>query len=121
MRRLLPTHPEDIAHSKVGNLDMAHRIEEEVLRLDVAVRDAHRVEVRHAREDLLEVRVDRRGRHVALLDRCVEVSAGTILHHFAPVRLLVLYEIDRLDDVVTGATCQSKGKGVREKGRTGAG
>jgi hypothetical protein len=100
MRRLLPAHPEHVAHAEVGNLDVPLRIEEEVLRLDVAVSNTHAVEVSDTGEDLLEVRVDLGGSEVAFLDRRVKVAAGTILHHFAPMLLLVLNEVDGLDDVV---------------------
>jgi hypothetical protein len=64
------------------------------------VSNTHAVEVSDTGEDLLEVRVDLGGSEVAFLDRRVKVAAGTILHHFAPMLLLVLNEVDGLDDVV---------------------
>ena len=100
MRRLLPAHSKDVRYSEIGNLDMTFRVEEEVLRLDISMRDSHRMEVRDSAEDLLKVRVDLSGGHVAFLDRGVEISSGTVLHHLAPVRLLILNEIDRFHDVL---------------------
>jgi hypothetical protein len=78
---------------------VAPAVEQEVLGLDVAVGDAHRVEVVDALEHLAEVRVHVERAHRALLDGRVEVAAGTVLHNLAPVARLVLDEVDRLDDV----------------------
>lgn len=110
MRRLLPAHPKHIAHSKIRNLDMALRVNQEVLGLDIAVRDAHAMEVRDASEDLLEVRVDLGGAEVAFFDGGVEVPTRTVLHDLAPVLLLVLDEVDRLDDVVAAREEKREGR-----------
>jgi hypothetical protein len=78
---------------------MALSIEEQVLRLDVAMGDALRMEVGDALEDLLERAFDLTGRHAALLDGGIEVASGTELHDLAPALLLVLHQVDGLDDV----------------------
>lgn len=94
-----PTHPEHGRDAEIAELDVTLGVEHDVFRFDVAVSDAHRVQVSDARKDLLKVRVDLGRRHVALLDRCVQVAARTVLHHFAPVLMFVLNEVDRLDNV----------------------
>lgn len=48
---------------------------------------------------LFERALDFGGGHAAFLDGRVEVASGTILHHFAPVLMLVLDQVDRFDDV----------------------
>lgn len=58
---------------------MPPRIKEQILRLDVAVRDALRVEVPNPAQNLLEAALDLARRHAALLDRRVEVAAGAEL------------------------------------------
>ena len=74
-------------------------IKEDVLRLEVTVGHALRVEVADAGEDLLEAALDLAWGHVALLDRSVEVAARTKLHDLTPMQVLVLYEVDGLNDV----------------------
>lgn len=49
--------------------------------LDVAVRNAHRVEVSDAEDDLLEVRVDLGLAHLTALDRRVQVAAAAKISH----------------------------------------
>jgi hypothetical protein len=80
-------------------LQMAFGIEEEVLRLEIAMRDALAVQVRDAAEDLLEAAFDFTGRHPALLDRGIEVSTRAELHHLTPMLVFILHEINRLDNV----------------------
>lgn len=74
-------------------------VEEQILWLDVTVGDTLTVQIVNAEEDLLETTLDFARRHVALLDGSVEIPAGTELHDFAPVLLLVLDEVDGFDDV----------------------
>lgn len=57
------------------------------------------VEIVDAGEDLLEAALDFRGRHATSLDRGVQITARAKLHNFAPMRVLVLHKINRLDDV----------------------
>jgi hypothetical protein len=74
-------------------------VKEQVLWLDVTVSDALAVQVCDAVQNLLEAAFDFRRRHAAFLDRGVEVAAGTKLHHFAPVLVFILNEVNGLDNV----------------------
>ena len=74
-------------------------IKEDVLRLEVTVGDALRMEVADAGKDLLEATLDLARGHVALLDRSVEVAATAELHDLTPFLALVLNEVDGLDDI----------------------
>ena len=78
---------------------MALSVEEEILRLDVAMGDALAVEVGDAGEHLPEAALDLWGGHAALLDDGVEIAAGAVLHDLAPVVAFVLDKIDGLDNV----------------------
>ena len=99
MSRLLPAHSEDIAHSKVGDLDVSPRVQKQVLRLDITMSYTHRVKVCNTVEDLLEAADDFSLSHASALDGCIEVSTGAVLHDFAPVVSVILDEVDSLDDV----------------------
>lgn len=74
-------------HAKVGNLDVALAVEEQVLGLEVAVADVEPVAVVDARDDLLEV-VQRLVRaELALLHEVVkQLPAGHVLHDQVPAR-----------------------------------
>lgn len=61
--------------------------------------DTHRVEIGDAVHGLLEAAFNLRLAHVSALYSRVEVTTGAELHHFAPVPVLVLHQVDRLDDV----------------------
>lgn len=64
---------------------MTLRVEEQILRLDVAMSNTLTMKVAHAREDLLETTLHLRGRHAAPLDRSIEITAGAELHDFTPM------------------------------------
>lgn len=98
---LLPAHSEDITDSKIGNLDVTFRIDQEILWFDIPVSYSHRVQVRDTGNDLFEVRVDLHWFEITFLDRSVKISSRTIFHNFAPMLLFVLNKIDSFDNVVT--------------------
>jgi hypothetical protein len=70
-----------------------------VLWLYVTVGDALRMEVINSGNELPEAAFDLACGHAAFLDRCIEVTAGAILHNFAPALLIVLDKIDCLHNV----------------------
>ena len=78
---------------------MALSIEEQVLRLDVAVRHTLAVQVVHASENLSEAALDLGWGHAAAFDSSVEIAARAELHDFAPMQVFVLYEVNCLHDV----------------------
>lgn len=78
---------------------MPSGVEEYVLRLDVTVGNALRVEVGDAGEHLYKAALDLCWGHGALLDGSIEIAAGTILHDLAPIVIFVLNEVDGLDDI----------------------
>ena len=57
------------------------------------------MEVGYPRQDLLETTLDLARGHPAALDGRIQVASRTELHDLAPVLVLVLDEVDRLDDV----------------------
>jgi len=81
------------------HLEMTASVEVQILRFDIAMGNALRVKVCDASEELLEAALDLARAHLALLDGGVEIPTRTVLHHFAPMMLLVLDEVDRLDNV----------------------
>lgn len=99
MRRLFPAHPKHVADAKVGDLHMTMSVQQEVLRFDVAMRNAHRMEVSDAVDDLLEATFDFCLTHPTAFDGRIQVAAGTVFHHFAPMPIFILHQIHRLDDV----------------------
>jgi hypothetical protein len=84
MRLFLPAHSEDVGYTKVGDLlvssiprnmetwvtylDMTPAVQQQVLWLDITVRDTHRVEVLNTQQDLLERAFDFSARHSTLFD-----------------------------------------------------
>jgi hypothetical protein len=74
-------------------------IEEYILRFEVAVGNTLRMEVGNSLQNLLEATLDFARRHTPFLDRGVEVTTGTEFHDLAPVLVLILNEIYRLNDV----------------------
>ena len=80
-------------------LGVALHVEEEVLRLDVTMGNTLTVKICDTGEDLLEAALNLTRRHPTALDGRIQVSAGAELHHFAPMLILVLHEVHRLDDV----------------------
>ena len=120
MRLLLPTHPEDVRDTKVGDLqvtadeltvrrkdvtlmtthlDMSPSVQKQILRLDIPVRHTHRMQILDTLQDLLETAFDFADAHVALFDGSVKISTWTILHDFTTMVLFVLNEVDGLDDI----------------------
>jgi hypothetical protein len=57
------------------------------------------MQIAHAAHDLLKTTLDLSRGHPTLLNRRIQISTGTKLHHLTPMLVLVLDEIDRLDDV----------------------
>ena len=53
----------------------------------------------HSGEDLSEAAFDLGRRHATSLDCGVEIATGTKLHNLAPVQILILHKVDRLNDV----------------------
>jgi hypothetical protein len=78
---------------------MTASVKVQILRFDIAMGNALRVKVCDASEELLEAALDLTRAHLALLDGGVEIPTGAVLHHFAPMMLLILDEVDRLDNV----------------------
>lgn len=78
---------------------MTSPIEQQILRLNVPMGDSHRMQIGNSFENLLEVAIDRRARHIALLDRRVQIAARAVLHHLTPMMTFVLDEIDGFDHV----------------------
>ena len=99
MCRLLPTHPKDVGDTKVGNLDVSHGVQEEVLGFDVSMGYTHRMQVGDTIEDLLETAFHFTLTHATSLDGSIEISTRAVLHDFTPMQSLVLNEVDRLNDI----------------------
>jgi hypothetical protein len=78
---------------------MTSTIKQQILRLDISMRYTHRMQVLDAVQDLLESAFNFSDTHVALFDRSVEISSGTVFHHFTPMMLFVLDEIHCFDDI----------------------
>ena len=78
---------------------MATGIEEQILRLEIAVSYALLVQVLYTSQHLPETALDFTRRHCSVLDRGIKVSAGTEFHHFAPVLIFVVNKIHGLNDV----------------------
>jgi hypothetical protein len=69
---------------------MTSTIKQQILRLDISMRYTHRMQVLDAVQDLLESAFNFSDTHVALFDRSVEISSGTVFHHFTPMMFFVL-------------------------------
>ena len=82
-----------------AHLQVALRVEKEILWFDVSMGDALTVEIGNARKHLLEGAFDFTGRHTTLLDRSIEISTRTKLHNLTPMLVLVLNEIHCLNNV----------------------
>lgn len=95
----LPRKPINRGRTIITDLQVAVSVEEEVLWLEIAMRDALRVEILDTHEKLLEATLALTRTHLTLFNRSVEVSTGAVLHDFAPVMCFVLYEIHRLDNI----------------------
>lgn len=78
---------------------MAFGIEEQILRLDVPMCDALTMQIRYAGQDLLEAALDFGWGHAPAFDSSIKIATGTELHDLAPVKVFVLDEVNRLDDV----------------------
>ena len=52
-------HAKDAREAKVGELDRAGLIEEEVVRLEIAVKDAARVRIVEALQNLIHIRLEK--------------------------------------------------------------
>jgi hypothetical protein len=78
---------------------MSLSIEKEILRLNIPVSNALSVKIGQASEDLLEATFNLTGGHPSALDRCIKITSRTVFHHFTPVLIFVLHEVDSLDDV----------------------
>ena len=63
------------------------------------MRNTLAVQVGDTSQDLLEAALDLGRGHAPALDGSIEVAAGTELHDFAPVLVLVLHKVDRLHNV----------------------
>ena len=74
-------------------------IKEYILRFEVAVGNALRMEVGNSLQDLFEATLDFARRHTPFLDCGVEVATGTEFHDLTPVLVLILNEIYGLNDV----------------------
>ncbi len=78
---------------------MALHVKVQILGLDIPVRDTLRVEVLDTAQDLAKTALDLLAGHAALLDGRIQIASSAVLHDLAPVMLLVLHQVDRLDDV----------------------
>ena len=100
MRAFFPGNLENVRNAKVRNLQDSVRIDEQVLGFQIAMRDPDGMKVLDADDELLEVTVDFRLLHHAGLDGLVQVTVRTVFHDLTPVLVLILYQIDRLDDIL---------------------
>lgn len=75
---------EDFADAEIGDFDVPFVVHEEILQLDVAVRDAVFVEVRDALEELLEEAEVVFALQVFLLDEGEHVAVLAVLHDVVP-------------------------------------
>ena len=78
---------------------MAAGIEEQVFWFDIPMGNTLRVQVGYPEQYLLKTALNLAWAHPTLLDSSVEIPTGTILHHLAPVLVLILYEVDGLDNI----------------------
>lgn len=109
----LPGHAEALAVAKVGDFQGAASGEQQVLGLEVAVGNAHLVEVLDAPHHLLEEAVGLLNLQLAARqDESVQIAASTKLHDLAKVALGVLEQIKGVDDVGV-----AQGGGDAELGR----
>lgn len=90
---------EEKGRIKQTHLEMPLRIEEQVLRFYIPMRHALAMEVGHAAKYLLKTALDFAGRHPPFLDRSIQIASWTKFHHFAPMLVLILHEIDGLNNV----------------------
>ena len=100
MGLLLPRHAEALAVAEIRNLDAAPRRQQQILRLQIPMRDPHLVHVFHAPHHLLEVAI--RLDHVQPARRQhqrVQIAPGAELHDLAVVALGILQQVERVDDV----------------------
>jgi hypothetical protein len=81
------------------HLQMALGVKKEILRFNIAMCDTLTVEIRNTRKHLLEAALDFAGRHTTLLDGSVEIPTRAEFHNLAPMLVLVLNEIYRLNYV----------------------
>lgn len=96
----LPGHAEALAVAEIGNLQGAARGEQQILGLEVAVGNAHLVEVLDTPHHLLEEAVGLLDLQLAARqDESVQVAASTELHDLAVVALGVLEQVEGVDDV----------------------
>ncbi len=78
---------------------MTLAIEEYILRFEITMGNTLRMEVGNSFQDLLEATFDFARGHTPFLDRGVEVTPRTVFHDLAPMLILILDEIDRLNNV----------------------
>lgn len=57
------------------------------------------VQICDAVQDLFETALDLARRHPSLLDSSIQITTGAEFHHFTPMLVLVLHEIDSLNDI----------------------
>ena len=81
------------------HLQVALGVKEQVLRFDIPVCYTLTMEVVHTCENLFEAAFDFGRRHSTPLDRRVQITSRAELHDLAPVHVLILHKIDRLDNV----------------------
>ena len=98
---VLPGGLEALGAAEVSDLHAAVLRQQDVLRLEVSVRDAHVMHIVDGSHHLLEEAI---GLGVLQLacggDKRVKVTSGAILHHLVVVALRVLEEVVSIDDAV---------------------
>jgi hypothetical protein len=107
-------HVHGLAQAKVGQLDVPPRVQQQVVRLDVAVHEPRRVHGLDRRHGLRRVKARLGlGQHVAAHQQRHEVAARQVLHGEVEVRVVLERVVEAHDEGEAAAAAAAFGRGAR--------